>query len=350
MMRKFSIKNKSIDQDTDCYIIAEIGHNHQGSLDKCLNIIEKAINSGVSAIKLQKRSNKNLFTKNFYDQSYNSENAFGKTYGEHRENLEFDKQQFLKIKTLCNEKNIDFICTAFDMESLDFLIDIKIDAIKFASADLTNTPLLEYGASKGAPLIISTGGATKSDIDRAVLKINKYHNNLSILQCTALYPCEAGSLNLRTIEYYLESYRSNIIGLSSHHNGIAMDLVAYVIGARIIEKHFTLDRTMKGSDHSFSLEPHGMEKLVRDLGRAKVALGTKDKIIFKNELRSLTKMKKKIVAKRDLEKGTILTLDDIDFKSPGDGIEPYQYEEIIGKKITKNINQDDNIVFEILDI
>ena len=348
-MRKFEIKNNTIDQNTSCYIIAEIGHNHQGNLEQCIKIIDEASKCGVSAVKLQKRNNKKLFTKVFYEQEYNSENAFGNTYGEHRENLEFKKEDFLKIKNYCKEKKIDFICTAFDKESLDFLVDINIDAVKFASADLTNTPLLEYGASKKIPLIISTGGASKLDIDRALSKINKYHNNISILQCTALYPCDSSFLNLKTIEFYMDEYKLNTIGLSSHHNGIAMDLAAYVLGARVIEKHFTLDRSMKGSDHSFSLEPQGMTKLVRDLKRVNEALGVKDKIIFKGELESLVKMKKKIVASKDLKKGVIIKLDDLGFKSPGDGIEPYRFEEIIGKKLNKNIYQDDPINFDILD-
>ncbi len=348
-MRQIKINGNLIKQDSDCYIIAEIGHNHQGNLDKCLDIIEKAIESGVSAIKLQKRNNKNLFTTKFYNQIYNSEHAFGETYGEHRESLEFNKEEFIKIKNYCSDKKIDFICTAFDQDSIDFLIEIDIDAIKFASADLINIPLLEYGASKNKPLIISTGGALKEDIDRATATINKFHNNLAILQCTALYPCEASLLNLRTIEFFIEQYKSNLIGLSSHHNGIAMDLVAYVLGARIIEKHFTLDRSMKGSDHSFSLEPHGMEKLIRDLKRAKEALGIKEKIIFPDELSSLTKMKKKIVAKENLKKGTIISIKHLDYKSPGDGLEPYKYDEIIGKKLIKDISKEDDINFEILE-
>ena len=139
-----------------------------------------------------------------------------------------------------------------------------------------------------------------------------------------------------------------IIGLSSHHNGIAMDLVAYILGARVIEKHFTLDRAMKGSDHSFSLEPQGMNKLIRDLKRAKDSLGVKDKIIFDNELASLKKMQKKIVARTDLSKGHVI-INDLDFKSPGEGIEPYKYKELIGKRLNKNIKREEAFNFEFLD-
>ena len=348
-MRNININKKTINQNSDCYVIAEIGHNHQGNLDQCLKIIDEAKKCNVSAVKLQKRNNKKLFTSDFYNQDYNSQHAFGQTYGEHREKLEFGKKEFLIIKEFCEKLDIDFICTAFDKESIDFLIDINVDAIKFASADLINTPLLEYGSLQKVPLIISTGGATIEDIDRAVKVINQTHNNLSILQCTALYPCEANNLNLRTIEFLMDKYKDNLIGLSSHHNGIAMDLVAYILGARIIEKHFTLDRAMKGSDHSFSLEPQGMNKLIRDLKRGQESLGVKDKIIFDKELSSLKKMQKKIVAKSDLSKGHIIGIEDLDYKSPGDGIEPYKFTEIVGKQLNKNIKKEEAFKFEFLD-
>ncbi len=348
-MRQLILKDKVINQESDCYVIAEIGHNHQGDLNKCLNIIKEAKKTGVSAVKLLKRNNRKLFTKEFYEQTYNSEHAFGKTYGEHREYLEFEKKDFVEIIDYCKSIDVDFLCTAFDKDSLDFLIDINIGAIKFASADLFNIPLLEYGASKKIPIILSTGGANIDDVDRAKKTINQYHDNLVILQCTASYPCSPEDLNLKVIELFLEKYPSNLSGLSSHHNGIAMDLVAYVLGARVIEKHFTLDRALKGSDHSFSLEPQGMYKLIRDLSRAKAALGKKEKIIFPNEKKSLLKMRKKIVASKNLEINKIIEMDDLDYKSPGDGMQPFEYKKLLGKKLIKSIKEDEKILIEYVE-
>ena len=345
-MKQFNINNKIINSNSPAYVIAEIGNNHQGDLELCMKMIEEAQKCQASAIKLQKRDNKKIYTKSFYDQKYNSQNAFGTTYGEHREYLEFNFEQYEKIRNYCNKLNIDFICTAFDPDSANFLNEIKIDAFKVASADIVNTPLLEVMSKYELPIIISTGGALIEDINRAKIAINKTHNNLSILHCVATYPSHASELNLNSIEYLNDQFLDNIIGFSSHFNGISLDLVAYILGAKIIEKHFTLDRTSKGSDNSFSLEPQGLSKLVRDLRRADESLGKKQKLVLDKEVKDLLKMRKKIVAAENIKAGTILNEEHITYKSPGDGIPPYENNKLLGRKLKHDIFKDEGLKLE----
>ena len=178
--------------------------------------------------------------------------------------------------------------------------------------------------------------------------IRKFHNQIAILQCTASYPASYDQLNLRVVERLREIYPENVIGYSGHENGIAMPVVAYTLGARIIEKHFTLNRTLKGTDHAFSLEPQGMQKMVRDLSRAAVAIGDGDKTIYETELAPLRKMGKMIVAARDLNIGHVITAPDLEFRSPADGISPEATEKIIGKEIITRINKYEAIRFSNL--
>jgi N-acetylneuraminate synthase/sialic acid synthase len=345
-MAALTIGSKLINEKSECFIIAEIGHNHQGSLETCLRMIKAAADSGVSAVKLQKRSNRQLFKTNFYNQPYNSENAFGVTYGNHRENLEFNKAEYLECKNYAIDLGIEFFATAFDFESVDFLAELNVPAFKMASGDITNQPLQKYIASIGKPVIISTGGATLEEIRMAVNVFEEKNCPVSILQCTAAYPPKYEELNLNVISKFINLFQNHIIGYSGHDNGIAMSLLAYALGARIIEKHFTLDRTMKGTDHSFSLEPQGMKKLVRDLTRARLALGDGEKKVYESELVPVLKMSKAIVAASNLKKGTVIEMKHLAFKSPGDGLKPYQLSEIIGKTLVKNVNQDENILID----
>lgn len=296
-MRELFIDGKRIADDEDCYVIAEIGHNHGGSLDKCKELFDAAKWAGADAVKLQKRDNKTLFTKEMYDSPYNSENAFGKTYGAHREALEFGKQEYLALQRHADLIGITFFATAFDLPSAEFLIDLDMPAYKVASGDLTYLPLLTRLARTGKPIILSTGGGTAEDAKRA-------HSALggcpcAVLQCTSGYPAKFNELNLGVITEFRSLFPDTVIGYSGHDNGIAMGVVAYALGARIIEKHFTLDRASKGTDHAFSLEPAGLRKLVRDLERTHDALGDGVKRVFASELAPLAKMRKNADGKID---------------------------------------------------
>jgi sialic acid synthase len=292
-MRELLIDGTRVADDTDCYVIAEVGHNHQGEIEKCKELFKAAKACGANAVKLQKRDNRTLFTREMFDAPYNSENAYGPTYGLHREALEFEKNQYEELIAFANELQITFFATAFDIPSFDFLADLQMPAIKIASADITYTELLADVASYGRPAIVSTGGASINDIRKAHDVLDGCPH--AFLQCTAAYPAAFEDLDLRVIETYRALLPETVIGLSDHDKGIAMAPVAYGLGARIIEKHFTLDRTWKGTDQAFSLEPVGLRKMIRDLQRTRLALGEGRKRVHASEIAPLQKMKKKLI-------------------------------------------------------
>jgi sialic acid synthase len=339
MGRSLNLNGTLISDGTPPYVIAEVGHNHQGSLDNALQLIRAAAAAGATAVKLQKRSNKRLFTPEAYNESYNSENAFGATYGSHREFLEFGLDEYKLCIEESEKLGITFFATVFDFESADFLNELDMPIFKIASGDLRTLPLLKYIAKLNKPIIISTGGASFENIDTAVRTIQKFHNEVAILQCTASYPADFGQLNLNVIKRLREFYPENIIGYSGHENGIAIPVAAFAMGARVIEKHFTLNRTLKGTDHAFSLEPQGLQKMVRDLNRAAVALGDGVKKVYETELVPIRKMGKMIVASKNLSIGHIITEADLEFRSPSNGLSPELYEQIIGKVIKSPVNQ-----------
>lgn len=268
--RSLTIAGQTISDDSDAWVIAEIGSNHQGSVQTCKEMIRQAKLAGCDSVKLQKRDNRSLYTPEQYARPYDSENSFGRTYGEHREALEFNLAQYRELKDYAESIGIVFFATAFDKPSVDFLMQVGVPAFKIASFDVRNTALITYAASMGLPMIVSTGSATEADVLDAWKAMG---SNGALLHCTSQYPCPPESLNLAAITQMRETYPFTVIGFSSHFAGISMPLVAYTLGARIIEAHFTLNRAMKGSDHAWSLEPDGMRRLVRDLRRARLALG-----------------------------------------------------------------------------
>lgn len=291
-MREVVINGRRIADDTEPYVIAELGSNHQGSIETCEDLITAAAHAGCSAVKLQKRDIDTLYTPEQLAAPYNSEHAFGATYGEHRRFLEFDMPQYQRLKDYSTTLGLDFFATAWDIPSADFLNALGVPAFKIASADLTSIPLIQYCAHLG-PTIISTGGGTLDDVltvARSVPWSDGKH--VVYLQCTASYPVAPAEMNLRAIETYRNRLPDTVVGLSDHQDGIAMAPVAYALGARVFEKHFTLHRSWKGSDQPFSLEPDGMRRMVRDLQRVTVALGDGEKRPYPSEEAPLSKMRK----------------------------------------------------------
>ncbi|MBM4260391.1 MAG: N-acetylneuraminate synthase [Deltaproteobacteria bacterium] len=332
----------------DCYVIAEIGHNHQGDLGKAKEFFRAAKECGVNAVKLQKRDNRTLYTRTMYESPYENENSFGPTYGAHREALEFGRNEYVELKRYARELGITMFATAFDFRSADFLAELEMPAYKIASGDLRNLSLLKHVARIGKPMIVSTGGGTLDDVQRAYDTIMALNQNLCLLQCTASYPVDPEQMNLKVITTFRERFPDIVVGLSDHQNGIALAMVAYTLGARVIEKHFTLNRAWKGADHAFSLEPGGMRRLVRDLQRAAVAMGDGVKRTYPSEERPLVKMAKKIVAARNLPAGHKITLEDIALKSPNDGLPPNQIDRVLGRHTRRSLEADENILLDDL--
>lgn len=335
-MRELTIDGRRIADDTGCFVIAEIGHNHQGDLEKAKALVRAAAECGVDAVKLQKRDNRSLYTRALFDAPYDNENSFGATYGEHREALELGRDAYLELQALARELGLVLFATAFDETSADFLAELDVPAYKLASGDLRNTPLLRHVAALGKPLIVSTGGATIEDVDRAVEAILPLNPQLCLLQCTAAYPVSVEELNLGVITTYRERYPDLVVGVSDHQDGIAMTLVAHMLGARVIEKHFTLSHSWKGTDHAYSLMPEGMRKLVRDLGRIPAAIGDGVKRPLASEAKPLEKMGKQLVAARALPAGHVLVEGDLVARSPaGGGLAPSELDALLGRALTR---------------
>jgi N-acetylneuraminate synthase/sialic acid synthase len=347
-MRKIIINGQTIDDTTDCWVIAEIGHNHQGSVKTCMEMFKVAKECGANAVKLQKRNNRSLYTQAAYSKPYDNENSYGATYGEHREALEFGESEYRELKAYAREIGVTMFATAFDFASVAFLAKLEMPAFKVASGDLKNIPLLTAMAHVGKPIVLSTGGGTMEDVNRAYDAIMAINPQLCLLQCTAGYPAAFEELNLRVIATFRERFPQTVVGLSSHDNGIAMAVAAYILGARVVEKHFTLNHTWKGTDHAFSLEPIGFQKMVRDLRRVRVAMGDGVKRVYQSEVTPMVKMGKSLVAARELPAGHALSREDIAIKSPGGGLQPYEIDKVIGRTTRTALKADETILFEVL--
>lgn len=346
-MPELVVDGRRITRDGPAYVVAEIGHNHQGDVEKAKALIHSAKECGVDAVKLQKRDNRSLYTHALFDSPYDNEHSFGATYGEHREALELSPADWLELREFSREEGVTLFGTVFDEASADLLAELDLPAFKIASADLVNTPLLRHVAALGRPIFLSTGGGTLEDVERAVETILPLNDQLCILQCTASYPCEVDELNLQVIETYRERFPDLVVGLSDHQSGIAMSVVGYMLGARVIEKHFTLNHAWKGSDHAFSLMPEGMRRLVRDLRRVPEALGDGVKRRLASEERPIEKMGKKLVAARDLPAGHVVGPGDLVAKSPADGgLPPYELDALLGRALLRPLAIEQDVALE----
>jgi sialic acid synthase SpsE len=345
---KLRIGNRLVGDDEPCFIIGEVGINHNGSLELAMRLIEVAKEAGCDAVKFQKRTINRILTKDLLNMPYVGPTSLGSTYGEHRRRLELTRNDYKKIVERCRELEIIFLASAWDEEAVDFLEEFDVPAHKIASADLTNLPLLRYVASKGKPVILSTGMSDISEIDEAVSTIRNHCDQLILLQCTSTYPSRFEEVNLRTMSLLRERFHCPV-GYSGHELGIAVSAAARALGACVIERHFTLDRTMQGPDHAASLEPTGLKKLVRDIRAIEMALGEKEKKVLERERPIRMRLAKSIVASKKIKKGTILTQDLITQKSPGSGLSPIWIDRIIGKRLRRDLEEDEIIKKEDLD-
>jgi len=270
------------------YIIAEIGNNHQGDPQIARELLRAAKLCGVQAVKSQKRDVRTLLTPQEFNRPYNSPHSFGRTYGEHREALELSADTWVELMAYAAELGLDFFASPWDVPSARLLADLGTSMFKIPSAAVTNQELLREVASHHRPVILSTGMSTLEEVDRAVEALSD--TELYILQCTSAYPAAFDTINLRTMQTLAQRYQ-RIVGLSGHHKGIAVDAAAVALGARVIERHFTLDRTWKGTDHAASLEPQGLSRLVRDIHAVETALGDGIKCVQECERSARTKLR-----------------------------------------------------------
>ena len=337
-MREIILDGKTVNDESDAYVIAEIGSNHCGDLELCKEMIRAAKECGCDAVKLQKRTNRELYTDEFYNKPYDNPNSYGKTYGEHREALEFGEDEYWELKHCAQYFGITFFATPFDIPAADFLEELGMPMFKIASGDLTNIPLIQHVAGFGKPMIISTGGGTSRDI----LRVYQSHwivPNIAWLQCTAAYPAKIERMQLRSIERMRDIMPHTVIGLSDHYGGVLSGPIAYMFGARIFEKHFTFGHSMKGTDHAFSLKPDQMKRFVTDLRRTKWAMADVKKQPLPEEAEPIRKMGKAVYLNQNLVSGWTVQRSGLVLLSPADGIPPYGLESLIGKKTLRDIKR-----------
>jgi sialic acid synthase len=340
---------KKLKNSDDSFVIAEVGQNHQGEIDLALEYIDVFARAGADAIKFQKRDNKYLFSSEKYASKYNSSNAFAPTYGAHREALELSYDDFSKLKTRCKKNNVKFMCTAFDEPSLDMLVDLDVDILKVASFDLGNLSFLNRIASTKKPVVISVGGGKTKHIDATIQFFQNFNLDLAILHCVSEYPCDPESLGLNNIEKMIERYPDHLIGLSDHFSGTLSGPLGFMCGARIFEKHVTLNRAWKGTDHAFALEEKGFKSFVRDIKRAPKMLPPKQQDNIGTEY-VFTKLGKSICAKTDLSANEYIDLNNIIGKISEQNIIPVRETySIIGKKLNRNVKAGEPIYFEYFD-
>ena len=342
------------------YIIGEIGQNHNGSVDiaKLLTeLVARPIKEDdfgidiqpINAVKLTKRDLSEELSSSQMNRPYDNPNSFGKTYGAHRQFLELSDEAHFEVYKYAKSLGLDFVETLCAKGCLSMLRLFTPDRLKVASRDLTNLPILEALAETHIPIILSTGMAGKKELDEALAVITKYHNDIAILHCVSQYPTEPDNLNLLTIRYLQKHYGQYTIGFSDHTIGIAAPIVAVGMGAKIIEKHITIDRGMKGTDQKGSLGPDGVRRMVRDIRLAEHWMGTEDLYIDRSVAASKVKLERSIASNKDLEVGHIITEDDIHMLSPGDGFKWSERTQLIGKTLKTAVPKNEIIYPKYLD-
>jgi len=283
-----NIKNRR----TPTYFIAEIGQNHQGDINIAKKMVDSLKELPVNCIKTAKRDIDTCLSEDQKNMIYDNPNSFGKTYYKHRKSLELSNDNFIELKNYVEKSGFDFISSFTDENSLDFLCEIGITGLKIASQRVTDIELLNKTALTKLPVILSTGMSSLEEIEKAV-DILDSNEELHLLQCTSTYPCPEEELHLKVIPKYKEIFGNRIdsVGFSGHHIGVAADVAAYMLGSEIIERHYTLERTMKGTDHPGSLELAGIKYVLNYIDQVNRALGSEHKKIQDSELPALRKLR-----------------------------------------------------------
>lgn len=287
MRKKVIIGNKTISDDSPCFIIAEIGINHNGSIDLAKRMIDEAVMAGCDAVKFQKRTVTKVYTPEELD--VYRPNYYGNTNRDLKLGLELSYEDYCEIDRYCKAKKIMWFASCWDIDSVDFIEQFDVPCHKIASALLTDDEFLYKIKSTGKPVLLSTGMSTMEEIRHAVSILGE--DNLVIFQCTSTYPTEHNEINLRVIEEFRKEF-SCPIGYSGHEKGLLPSILAVELGASSVERHITIDRTLWGSDQAASLEPEGLRRMVRDIREVKTILGNGKKIVYDSEIPVKNKLRK----------------------------------------------------------
>jgi len=322
------------------YVIAEAGLNHNGSIDLAKKLIDLAKEAGADAVKFQKRTVEKLAIKSYLDQKDDRFPEFGNTYKEIRDHLEFNYDEYKIIKTYTEKCGLDFICTAFDNDAVDFLKSLDVSIIKLASHSATNLELLAYIAKSNVTTILSTGMTDLDDVDRAYSIFKSNSAKLILLHCVSSYPTPMNECNLKMLDVMRSRYDAPV-GYSGHEIGYLPTLVAVAKGAVAIERHYTLDNNMVGFDHKMSLGPSEFISMVKDIRAISDVLGTGEKIVSEKEWITRKKYQVSAVSSKPIKAGDLLTKDFIKYCNPGTGIPPKSIDTILGKKALIDINEDE---------
>lgn len=326
------------------YIIAEAGVNHNGSLEIAKKLVDAAGKAGADAIKFQTFKAENIVTKNASRAEYQVKNT-GEDASQYSmlKKLELSYDDFRELKAYCDASGIEFLSTPFDVESIDFLQELGIRFLKIPSGEITNFPYLRKIGQTGMPVIMSTGMSTLEEVGDAIGVLREYGSNeISLLHCTTEYPAPLGSVNLKAMQTMAEAFNLPV-GYSDHTSGIAVSVAAVAMGAVIIEKHFTLDRNMEGPDHKASLEPDELKAMVQSIRDVEMAMGTGEKGLSYSELKNVSVVRKSIVAKRAIRKGMLFSEDNLSVKRPGTGVNPMQWNKVIGLCAKRDYEEDEMI-------
>jgi N,N'-diacetyllegionaminate synthase len=346
----FNIGNKVIGDGNSAFIIAEAGVNHNGDINIAKKMVDKAVFSGVDAIKFQTFKTGNLVTE-YADMAEYQKYTLGKVDSQFNmlKKLELSYENFIEIQKYCNHKKIMFLSTPFDFESADFLWSIGMEAFKISSGDLTNIPFLKHIAKFDKPIILSSGMATLSEIEEAINAINFFENKeVAILHCTSNYPAKLENVNLNAINTIKNAFKI-VSGYSDHTEGIIISIAAVALGANIIEKHFTLDKCMDGPDHKASLSPIELKDMVTAIRNVEMALGNGIKKPTSSEVDTMMAARKSIVASRYIKAGECIKIIDLNYKRPGTGLSPKFYNYIVGKKTNRDIKMDELISLNMME-
>jgi sialic acid synthase SpsE len=322
-----------------CFVLAEGGLNHNGDPVLAEELVRIAADCHADAVKFQKRTIDQLLTQSAQDRPYVQPNSMGATYGEHRRRLELAEDVWYRLRDLAVGLGLEFLGSAWDHGSADLLEALDTPAFKTPSAVLTDLGLLEYIARKGRPMIVSTGMSTLDEVDQAVERILRHTDQLILLQCTSAYPSEFGDIHLRVMDTYRQRY-GVLVGYSGHERGICVTEAAAALGACLVERHFTKDRTLPGPDHAASLEPQGLFKLVRDIREIEQAMGEPAKQLVPAEVPVRKRLAKSVVAAQRIVAGSVLHADMLVAKGPGDGIPANHLGLLVGRVAAVDVEAD----------
>lgn len=340
-MKNFEINGRRIAQEENPYIIAEIGSNHNGDMSLCRKIIDAAVECGADAVKFQSWSKNSLISDAEYKRntSYADKKKHFGSLEEMVEKYQLTPQQHREIFNYCSSRKVTFLSSAFSAQEVDMLEEIGVSAHKVASMDINNLLLLEHIARTAKPVILSTGMSTLGEIEKAVGVLRRNGAGpIALLHCISIYPPEYSTINLNNIPM-LETTFSLPVGFSDHTLGTAIPLAAIALGAVMIEKHFTLDKTMEGWDHAISASPDELEVIVREGRNIVRAKGSFQRTVSEAEEKKKLAFRRRVVLAKNKNKNDPLELSDIEFKRPGNGIHPEEYNYIIGRRVNRNIEK-----------